>query len=96
MPSPQIRATGAILLGISLVLTSAVPTVAITAATNSSVQSSLPILKFGDKKTAVQRLQVLLGVTPVTGGYFEKTQAAVQKFQRENGLKVTGIVDTAT
>lgn len=96
MPFPQIRAVAVILLGISLVLPVAVPAAAIPTATNSSVSSALPILKYGDKKTAVQRLQVLLGITPTTGGFFEKTQAAVEKFQRENNLRVTGIVDTAT
>ncbi|MFZ9840753.1 MAG: hypothetical protein ACO3DX_03470, partial [Candidatus Nanopelagicales bacterium] len=73
MPFPQIRAAGVILLGISLALIPALPTAALTVPSNSSVQSALPVLKYGDKKSAVLRLQVLLGVTPTTGGFFEKT-----------------------
>lgn len=96
MPFPQIRAAGTILLGISLLLIPAVPTAALTVATNSSVQSALPVLKYGDKTSAVLRLQILLGINPATGGYFEKTQAAVEKFQRENKLPVTGVVDSST
>jgi len=96
MPFPQIRAAGAILLGLALALSPSVPTAAVITAKNSSENSALPILQYGDKKPAVSRLQILLGVTPVTGGFFEKTQAAVQQFQRSVGLKVTGIVDSAT
>ena len=96
MPFPQIRAAGALLLGISLVLGSAVPTAAFQGAKTSTTQSTLPILKFGDKKLAVTRLQVLLGVRPITGGFFEKTKAAVEQVQRQAGLKVTGTVDAAT
>jgi peptidoglycan hydrolase-like protein with peptidoglycan-binding domain len=96
MPFPQIRAVAAILLGLSVVLSSAVPAAAFPSAKNSTSQSALPILKYGDKKAAVTKLQVLLGVTPSTGGFFEKTKAAVEKFQREAGLKVTGVVDAAT
>ncbi|MFZ9750695.1 MAG: peptidoglycan-binding domain-containing protein [Candidatus Nanopelagicales bacterium] len=96
MPFPQIRAAGVILLGISLALIPALPTAALTVPSNSSVQSALPVLKYGDKKSAVLRLQVLLGVTPTTGGFFEKTKAAVEQIQRENKLPVTGVVDAAT
>ena len=96
MPFPQIRAAGALLLGISLVLGSAVPTAAFQGAKTSTTQSTLPILKFGDKKSAVTRLQVLLGVRPITGGFFEKTKAAVEQVQQQAGLKVTGTVDAAT
>ena len=96
MPFPQIRAAGALLLGISLVLGSAVPTAAFQSAKTSTTQSTLPILKFGDKKSAVTRLQVLLGVRPITGGFFEKTKAAVEQVQQQAGLKVTGTVDAAT
>ena len=96
MPFPQIRAAGVILLGISLVLPGTVPAAATPTAPHSSVQSALPTLKYGDKKTAVKRLQVLLGVTPTSGGFFAKTQAAVEKFQRDRNLPVTGIVDAAT
>jgi peptidoglycan hydrolase-like protein with peptidoglycan-binding domain len=73
-----------------------VPTAAIANTKAESDQSVLPVLQYGDKKPAVTRLQILLGVTPVTGGFFEKTRTAVEDAQRKAGLKVTGIVDAKT
>lgn len=52
------------------------------------------VMKRNDSGTDVSKMQKILGVDE--NGFGFATQVAVQKFQRKNGLKVTGIVDEET
>ena len=54
------------------------------------------ILKFGCKTQGVKELQNLLGVTPVTGGFGNKTLAAVKALQTSKNIKADGIVGIET
>ncbi|PWM74502.1 MAG: hypothetical protein DBX59_03695 [Bacillota bacterium] len=68
--------------------------------TESVDYSSLPTIRRGNRGTAVQLLQCYLNVygsalTP-DGVFGANTQAAVEKFQAENGLSVDGIVGKNT
>lgn len=62
---------------------------------------SLPILKNGDRGSAVEQLQrQLQGLGFDTGGsdgvFGDQTEAAVQEFQAEQGLEADGVVGPAT
>ena len=54
------------------------------------------ILKFGCKTQGVKELQNLLGVTPITGGFGNKTLAAVKALQTSKNIKADGIVGIET
>jgi len=54
------------------------------------------ILKFGCKTQGVKELQNLLDVTPITGGFGNKTLAAVKALQTSKNIKVDGIVGIET
>lgn len=49
----------------------------------------------GDRNNMVQAAQVALGINP-DGQFGPATEAAVQKFQSDNGIKATGKVDRKT
>ena len=59
-------------------------------------------LKYGTKSKDVQKVQTRLKALgyftypKITDGYYKATQAAVEAFQKKNGLKVTGQVDADT
>ena len=55
-----------------------------------------PTLRQGDSSAWVQALQVALAVQPASGYFGPVTAAAVERFQAESGLAVTGIVNRAT
>jgi len=44
------------------------------------------------RSSEVKNLQIVLGVTPITGYFGDTTLAAVKKFQEEHNIKVTGEV----
>jgi len=52
------------------------------------------VMKRNDSGTDVDKMQKILGIDE--DGFGFATQVAVQHFQRENGLTVTGIVDEET
>lgn len=96
MPFPQIRAAVVVLMVSSLLLPISGALPAAANETKSSQVSALPQLKYGDKNAAVKRLQVLLGVNPISGGFFNKTKNAVIDLQKKSKLKTSGIVDQKT
>ena len=96
MPFPQIRAAVVVLMVSSLLLPISGALPAAANETKSSQVSALPHLKYGDKNAAVKRLQVLLGVNPISGGFFNKTKNAVVDLQKKSKLKTSGIVDQKT
>lgn len=53
------------------------------------------LLKRGDNNEDVKKLQIQLKLDPV-GNFGPKTEAAVREFQKNNGLKVDGIVGNET
>ena len=55
-----------------------------------------PYLRYGSRGSAVKSIQRRLQVTPVSGWYGPRTTAAVKRFQRRNGLPVTGAVNART
>lgn len=55
-----------------------------------------PTLRQGDTSGWVQALQVALGVQPASGYFGSLTLAAVERFQDQAGLPVTGVVDRGT
>ncbi|MBG1260183.1 peptidoglycan-binding protein [Nostoc commune] len=68
---------------------------------SSTVDASLAVLRYGSRKSDVQRLQTQLkqleyysGV--VDGEYNANTEIAVTKFQKAQGLKVDGLAGVAT
>lgn len=64
-------------------------------------QDDWPLLKPGDEGEAVRQLQTALGQLgvydgPVDGLYSDRTRAAVEAFQQQNGLGVDGLVGPET
>jgi len=53
-------------------------------------------LKYGMYSSEVKNLQIVLGVSPVTGYFGDSTLVAVKKFQEQNGIVVTGEVGPLT
>ncbi|MGI9196599.1 MAG: peptidoglycan DD-metalloendopeptidase family protein [Candidatus Nanopelagicales bacterium] len=62
----------------------------------SSRAAAAPELAKGDKGEAVRVLQRALKVKPVSGYFGPVTLIAVQRFQEEQGLPVTGVVGVET
>ena len=65
------------------------------------ITTERPTLRFSDRGSAVTELQTLLtnlgyNPGPIDGVFGEQTLNAVKKFQSNNGLEVTGIVDYLT
>jgi hypothetical protein len=52
--------------------------------------------KVGAKGSSVKKIQEALGVKPAEGNFGPVTDKAVKAFQKANGIKVTGIVDSQT
>lgn len=75
----------------------AVPTApAARQAITSAAVELPPILHFHTHSPAVSVVQRYLGVRPVSGFFGKPTRGAVQRFQRDHGIYVNGIVDSST
>lgn len=71
------------------------PSVPVVTETSAQVLEKVETLRLGDKSPAVRLLQTKLGLV-VDGHFGPKTEAAVKKFQKENGLKADGVVGKLT
>jgi hypothetical protein len=71
------------------------PSVPVVTETSAQVLEKVETLRLGDKSPAVRLLQTKLGLV-VDGHFGPKTEAAVKKFQGENGLKADGVVGKLT
>lgn len=62
----------------------------------SRAAEAAPVLKKGDKGEPVRVLQRALEIKPVSGYFGPVTHIAVVRFQKDNGIDPTGIVDVTT
>lgn len=65
------------------------------AQTAASLETVLPMLRYGSRGSAVAKVQRVLNI-PDDGLFFNQTRRAVKKFQKAHGLKPDGIVGPLT
>jgi cell wall-associated NlpC family hydrolase len=70
--------------------------VAVAALTPAAAAAKRPLLKLGTRGPAVVYVQGKLGVTPRSGYFGTRTEAAVRRLQATKGLRATGTVTPAT
>ncbi len=83
-----------VLAAMALSATAALSVGTLTAAPASA--ASYPVLQLGSTGSAVVTVQKKLGVSPATGYYGTKTQAAVKRYQASHGIPTTGVVANLT
>ena len=69
---------------------------AASATDSGRVVHRTPVLAYDSRGDEVRDLQMRLQVSPVSGWFGPRTQAAVRAFQSREGLDVTGVVDKYT
>ncbi len=62
----------------------------------ASAPGILPVLQRGDRHDLVEAVQRFLGVTPLGRHFGPRTQAAVTRYQRRQGLTADGVIGPAT